>query len=987
MWRSFRVLRCAAPRRAALARLTATSAAAMNVFVTAGSRFPRRDCMHRIVRPLVLALPILIALVALAAREGRAQVVQLDYSHETLPNGLQVVVLEDHSCPIVAVQVWYHVGSKNEDPQRQGFAHMFEHMMFRGTDRLGPKGHMDLLRRVGGDCNAYTSFDQTVYINKVPSNQLELAFWLEAERMAFLKVDDESLHTERAVVEEERRLGLNRPYGTVLERVLPTVFRESPYRWSTIGQIPHLRKASIDELMRFWETYYVPNNAVLVIVGDVKADEVHALAEKYFGWIPRGEDPQRPAPEPEQSEPRSLTVTEPKGPLTLTGLIYRTVPMTHKDSAAIEVLAEVLGGGESSRLHLELVKNKETAIGAIAAPFELEQAGILGVGAAVKPFGEKDDVLAALRAQVEKIKAEPISEEELSKAKTQILKGHVASATTVESKAQLLGTYALLYKDLPRINRRADEVNAVTIADVQRVARTYLVDDRCTTAVVEPSFGEMLKNLLKSKQDEGAPTTKPAENRVAERRGSKAMAVRPAGFAAEPPLRELLSEFPQVPRVEKILANGLKVVVVPNDELPLVSMTLGIKFGAWTEDPAKPGAASMAASMITQGTENFTSDELAEELEENAITLGGGVGMDSGTVAANCMKDQSDRAVRLLAEVVRRPTFPQKDFNRTKEQLISSLSVSAQTPSYLADRELRQRVWGDHPYARAASGETADVRKLAPDDLKKWWMTYVRPDTTVLYIAGDITPQQGFELASKYFGDWKVDGPAPVPAPPETPQRQPTSITLLNKPGSVQSEIRVAQIGVTRAHPDFQTARVITQIFGGSFGSRLNESLRVQKGLTYGANGGFSASKFAGLFTISTFSKNESTSDAVRATVEEVRNLHSIPPTDEELALSKGFLVGSFAGDRETPQATIGDLWLIESNNLPNDYLQQALAGVSKAEIADVSRVAMSLVDPTKLTIVIVGDAKRVQDGLNGLAPTTVIDAPQGELSTTQPSK
>ena len=936
-----------------------------------------------------LCLPLCL-LVSLLAHVAGAQTVKFDYSEKTLENGLRVVVLEDHSTPVAAVQVWYHVGSKDEDPQRQGFAHMFEHMMFRGTDRLGPKAHMDILRQVGGAVNAYTSFDQTVYVNKVPSNQVEAVLWLEAERMAFLKVDDESFFTERAVVEEERRQGLNAPYGTVLERVLPTIFKTGAYRWSTIGQIPHLRKADIDELMRFWEAYYVPNNATLVVVGDVSADQVHAMAEKYFAWIPRGaDDVRRPTPEPEQTEPREINVAEPKGPMKLVGFAYRGVPMAHPDAPALDVLGEVLGGGESSRLNVDLVKEKEVAIAALGGGFALELDGIFGVGAAVAPFGDVEPALKALQEQIEKIKVQPITAEELAKAKQQLLKGQVAEAMTVESKARLLGTYAVLMKDLPRVNRRAQEIEAVTIEDVQRVAEKYLAENRRTKVVVEPSLGEMLKSLVKGKDDEGAPpATKPADNRVAQRHGPKAQARRPADFPAEAPLQPLLSEFPKVPREQKTLGNGLKVVVVPNSELPLVTMTLGLKYGAWTEDVTRPGAASLAAQMITQGTENYTSDELAKELETNAISLGGGVGMDNGTVNASCMKDQVDRATRLLAEVVRRPTFPQKDFKRLKDQTLSSLAVSTQTPSYLADRELRTRLYGDHPYARAVTGEPGDVKKVTTEDLRQWWTTYVRPDTCVLYVAGDVSPQRGFELAQKYLGDWTTSGKRPNPTPPLIPERRPTSIVLVNKPGTVQSEIRMGQIGITREDPDYQAARVLTQIFGGgAIGSRLNESLRVKKGLTYGAHGGFRPSKFAGTFEIGTFSKTETTADAVRATLEEVQNLQSQPATPEELNLSKGFLVGSFAGDRETPQATINDLWLIESHGLPSDYLQRALSGVSGTEIADVSRVALTLIDPSRMTIVVVGDAKRVQEGLGQLAPMTVVDAPKGEMSTTKPSK
>src|SRR5262249_5054652 len=263
-----------------------------------------------------------LALPALAAER------RYDFQKKVLPNGLTVVTLEDHSCPVVAVQVWYHVGSKDEDSNRQGFAHMFEHMMFRGTDALGPEEHFSYVRRTGGDCNAYTNFDNTTYINELPSNQLEMCLWLEAERMAFLKIDDESFFKERAVVEEERRLrSLNAPYGTVPEKLLASEFHKHPYHWTPIGSIPHLRAATIDELQAFWDKFYVPNNATLVIVGDIKHAEAQNLAEKCFGWIPKAPDPPRiTVKEPPQDQSRKLTIPEKKGPVPIVGYVYRAAP-------------------------------------------------------------------------------------------------------------------------------------------------------------------------------------------------------------------------------------------------------------------------------------------------------------------------------------------------------------------------------------------------------------------------------------------------------------------------------------------------------------------------------------------------------------------------------------------------------------------------------------------------------------------------------------
>ena len=270
-----------------------------------------------------------------------------DYRDLTLDNGLRVVTLEDHSCPIVAVHLWYHVGSKDERSERQGFAHMFEHMMFRGTDRLGKTDHFDFIRRTGGDCNAYTAFDQTVYIQTLPANQLELALWLEAERMGFLRIDQANFDTERKVVEEERRMGLNQPYGSLPEKALAEIFKVHPYGWSPIGKISHLRASAAQELRDFWTRYYVPNNATLVVVGDIKHEEVQQQAKKYFGWMPREAEPSRVAVrEPMPQQAREVTLAEDNAPAPIVALGWRTVPSPHDDAIPLELLGVILGQGD-----------------------------------------------------------------------------------------------------------------------------------------------------------------------------------------------------------------------------------------------------------------------------------------------------------------------------------------------------------------------------------------------------------------------------------------------------------------------------------------------------------------------------------------------------------------------------------------------------------------------------------------------------------------
>lgn len=927
-----------------------------------------------------IASSILVVVLSMVGQPGRADDSRrYDFRQHVLGNGLRVITLEDFTCPVVAVQVWYHVGSRDEDPQRQGFAHLFEHMMFRGTDRLGPKEHFELIRRTGGDCNAFTSFDQTVYVNRLPANQLELALWLEAERLVYLRIDQESFDTERKIVEEERRLGLNSPYGTVPERVLPELFRKHPYRWTPIGQIPHLRAASIDELASFWNRYYVPENATLVIVGAVEHQAAQALANQYFGWVPRGATAvTRPEKEPPQAEPRLFSVKEEKGPVPIVGYVYRTVPAGHPDVVAIEILMSVLGGGESSRLNRDLVKEQQICQAAMAMAFQLEDDGVAGAGAALMPWGNKEKVLAEIEKHLQRLQGEPISERELTKAKNQMLRDAVVASLTVENKANLLGQTALLDGSPERLNRRLEDIRAVTVADVQRAARTYLSPSRRNTVRIEPSLTGLLSGLLGGgkgpAEDEGAaPPAAATASRVAPRTGPKATAQRPETFAAKPPVRPLFDTITPVERSEQTLSNGLKVVAVPNHELPFVTLQLSLHYGAWADDPAKPGVVSMALSMLTQGTAKHSAIELAEELEFNAVALSGSAGNDAAAIHASCISDKLGLASQLLAEVVRQPTFPDKEFQVLKQQTVMGLMVNSREPSYLADRELRQRLYGSHPYARTATGEVADVRRIVPGDLAAWWKLYGRPDRAVLYVAGDVEPAQVFELARERFGGWTAEGSPSDPRLSAPPAIAGCQIYLIDRPGLVQSQIRAAHRSIDRHHADFHSAELLTQVFGGAFSSRLNESLRVQKGLTYGAHGGFQTERFGGSFQVSTFSKTPQTAETVRALIDEVRKIRSVPPTDSELSAARSYLVGSFVGNRETPQATVSEMWLIESSRLAPDYFERALQAYKRATAADLTRVANEHTDADRLTLVVVGDAKRVQADLEKIAPVTVV--------------
>lgn len=892
---------------------------------------------------------------------------RFDYRHIELANGLDVITLEDFSSPIVAVQLWYHVGSKDERPDRQGFAHMFEHMMFRGTDRLGPTDHFAFIRRVGGASNGYTSFDRTVYLETLPADQLELALWLEAERMTFLKIDQDAFDIERKVVEEERRMRLNSPYGTLYEKVLAEVFKVHPYRWTPIGKIAHLRATSVSELRDFWKRYYVPSNATLIIVGAVTHAEAQRQAKQYFGWIPRYDEPPRvTVREPEAKGSRSITIKQANAPAPAVAAVYRTVPISHDDSIVLDLLAEILGGGNSSRLYRELVAQKQLAVGAYGGMWSLEQDGVFGLGAMLSPLGgDPKAVHQIIAAHVDRVREEPVSAGELMKAKNQLLRDVVTQNLHIESKARMLGNAAVEIGDVSYVNRQIEDIRKVTAEDIRRVANKYLAADRALKVDVERN----LLGMIMGKKKKEPPVTAAREKSAPP--PGRADGVRSKDFPDKPPFRKFSAAKITPHYSRQTLDNGLKVLVVPNHEVPFITVQLGLLAGAWTEE--KPGTASMTLKMLAKGTSKHTEGQLAEALETYAISLSGNGGMDTSAVSVGCLTEHIGRAMDLLGEVVLLPTFPADEFEKLRKQVRTSLAVSSAKPEYVAEKEFRQRLYGQHPYSRTATGELKDVDALAIDDLKAWWQEYARPDMAVLIIAGDIEPNEAFASAEQTFGKWHRPSARPQTLLPKLAESGKTHIYLVDRPGSIQSQIRIGQRAITRHDEGYFVSRLVSSYFGWGFDSRLNETIRVAKGLTYSVWGSYIAQRFAGEFKIGTFSKTESTADTVRAVLDEIERLKAEGPSEKELDTNRSYILGSFVRKRETPQQIAGDLWLIESQGLSADYLERLLAGIADAKAADCQRLVRRTLRPESLVIVVVGEADKLKDQLKKIGPVTVV--------------
>jgi zinc protease len=901
-----------------------------------------------------------------------------DYRAGQLENGLNIITLQDFSCPIVSVQLWYSVGSKDERPDRTGFAHMFEHMMFKGTDLLEPKDHFNLIRLVGGTNNGYTSFDKTVYLETLPANQLELALWLEAERMAFLDISGENFKTERQVVEEELRMRHNEPYGTVMKKVAGEIFTEHPYRWMPIGDITHLRNTTVTELKAFWDRYYTPSNATLVVVGAVEHKQALELAEKYFGWIPKYPEPDTETEKiSDNTKPHEIIIENEKAPTGLVGQLWKTIPHGHPDEIPLDMLSIILGKGKSSRLYRSLVAEKMTAVNAMATTYNLKDYGIFLAGAALSPNSDNyERIHKELETHIETIKKTGPTDKELTKARNQMLSDVVKSNLTIDSKASTLATAAVVQGDISKVNQKIGMIKSVTIEGIKSIANKYLAPEQAFKITVKQN------NTNVSKENE---YPEPLVYDGPDPKIGRGDLKRPADYPRKPPVKEV-TPFDITPKIERAeLLNGLEIITVPNHEVPFVTAMIGFDAGAWTE--SKPGTASMTMRMLTKGTEKYTEEQLSEILDTYAIELNGSADMDNASIHCSFLTDQTDRAIELLAQAALAPSFEKVELEKLRQQTLTSLTVALQEPDYLAEKHLKKVLYDPtNPYSRTVEGEIDDVKALTTEDLKNWWSLQIkaRPDSAVLIFAGDIRHDLALELAREHFSKWQNIS-TQVPTKPETAKAlDHTHIYLYDRPGSIQSQIRIAQPAITRHdQPEYFTSRLVSNYFGWSFNSRLNKSIRVDKGLTYFVNGSYIANRFDGIFKVDTFTKPETTAKTVQSLLEEIQKLKTMPPTPEELEDGKQYITGSFIRNRETPQQTARDLWLIESQNLSNDYLDRLLAEIASTTETDCTNLIRKTIDPDKMAIVVVGDAKIIKDKLEEIAPVTIItDQPCAEEKT-----
>ncbi|HTG38749.1 pitrilysin family protein [Sphingomonas sp.] len=892
----------------------------------------------------------------------------IGFTERTLANGLRVYAIRDPNTANVSVQVWYDVGSKDDPAGRSGFAHMFEHLMFKGTRNLVDEQLDRLTEDVGGYNNASTNDDYTNYFEVVPANHLQRLLFAEADRMASLVVDPKTFASERDVVKEELRSRvLAQPYGKLFYVYRPmSAYRVHPYARPGIGSIEDLDAATIEDIRAFHSTYYRPDNAVLVVAGNFDPAQLDQWVDQYFAPIKR---PARPIPrvtvsEPEPQGPRRFKVYEPNTPLPAVLVNYPLPPAGSADEPALTVLDTVLAGGDNSRLYQSLVYRDQLAAQA-ASFYEAKQGvGLFSVYSIMAGGKTSAEGEAAIAREIARFRDELVTDAELTEAKNELLTDALQSRETAEGKAFQVAQGLIVENDPRAADKRLAAIAGVTAADVQRVARQYLTPARASTVLYDAAesapAGQAGDRIAVASTVRVAPLT-PPPGIVIHQQASAGERILPPepGPAIRPTL-------PQP--VETRLANGMRVIVVDRPELPLVSAQLVVEGGAALDPAGKSGLAEMAASLLTKGTTTRSATQIAQAVESLGGSIASDADWDGAGVSLSVKSDQLSPAMEILADVARNPAFAAEELDRARAQAIDGLTVQLKDPAALSQLVAARAVFGAHPYGAVEGGTPASLKALTPADLPAAYRATWRPDRAALVLVGDVRVDQARALAEKLFGDWRVSGTA-APAARLGAALPAPRVVVVDLPGAGQAGVVVARSGLSRGDAQFYAGQVANATLGVGFTSRLNQEIRIRRGLAYGARSSLDARRGVGPFTAATQTKNPSAPEVVAIIAAEMQRLGREAAPESELATRKAVLIGGFGRAIETNSGVadlIGD-YVVEQVGV--DELARYIPSVEGVDPAAVRAAAARLFDTAGASIVVVGDANAFVEPLRATYP------------------
>jgi len=925
----------------------------------------------RILAKVVLIFAVLIAGASAqtTAQSPGRKLPTIPFEKYKLKNGLEVILSDDRTLPLVSVNLWYHVGPANERPGRTGFAHLFEHMMFEGSQHVGGKAHFAYLEGAGAtDINGTTNFDRTNYYETIPSNQLELALWLESDRMGYLvgTLDIEKLANQRDVVRNERRQSTeNTPYGLAEEGLFHQLFPKGhPYYPAVIGSHADVEAAKLEDVREFFRQYYTPNNATLAIVGDFDKTKIKALVEKYFGSIPAGpEVPKITATTPAiTSERRAVVTDQVELPRVYMGWI--TPPVFQKGDAESNLFSQILGGGKSSRLYKSLVYEKQIAQDVSTSTEETRLGSIFELIVTAKPEVRPEDLEKAIDAELAKLQAEGPSAAEVERARnvteTALVRGLERTngvANRLNYYNQFLGNPDYFSKDLARFD-------AVTPAEIKQTAQTIFKKDARAVVYAVPGK-KVIDDVSKTSDEENKKQAKEA--------GESKIAMADEPWRAKAPTPGPVPKF-SLPVPEKAqLANGLTIYLVERHNLPLMAATLYTISGSELNPLDKPGLSGFTADMLTEGTAARSALKFAEDTDQIGATIATQAGYSSASVSLSALSWNAGGGFDLLSDATLHPAFDAKEVERIRNQRVTAVLQENDEPFSLALRTANHVLFPNSPYGFSVLGTEASNKAIKREDLTAFWKRGYVPSNAVLAIAGDLNLAQAKELATKYFGAWS--GNATSSQALVTPSAPAKSVALVDKPGAPQTALLLSSLGASRSTPDYVPLEVMNTALGGLFSSRINMNLREEHGYTYGAQSFFQYRRGVGPFFAGGAIRTDATAPATQELFKEVTRIREEELKPEELQKAKDSfsktLVGLFETTRETA-STIGQQFVF---GLPVEYYRDLPAQIDKVTGADALRAAKQYLHPEATIVVGVGDRAKIEPALKqiNVGPINVV--------------
>jgi zinc protease len=898
---------------------------------------------------------------------GTADIPRLQFEKYTLPNGLDVILSQNRRLPMVAVNLWYHVGPANEEPGRTGFAHLFEHMMFQGSKHVPPDGHFQLLEKAGATgLNGTTDYDRTNYFETVPANQLELALWLESDRMGYLleKVDQTALSNQQDVVRNERRQSVeNQPYGLAEEAIVQTLFPKGhPYFGNVIGSHQDIQSVKLDDVNRFFRQYYAPNNASIAIVGDFDAAQTKGLVEKYFGSLRRG-----PAVPPISADTPRITserrvVVPSRVELPRVYMTWLTPPIFKSGDADAEIAGTILGAGRSSRLYKKLVYEKQIAQTVSAFQNSLVLGSMFQIEATARPGHTAEELERAIDEELAALRAQAPSVREIEQARNTIetaIIGGLERLGGFGGVADRLNTYNHYLRTPDYLDKDIQRYRSVTPATLLAFAREQLTTN--TRVVVHAIPGQ---------PQTASQTPAPAAGAASE--GESGQSIN----ADEPWRTEIPKPGPARPLqlaapASAVLPNGLTLILSERRGLPIVAASLVIKTGSDANPVERPGLANFVAAMLDEGTATRSALQIADEVAQLGASLTTNSSMDATTISARSLSTNFAATLGLVADVTLKPSFPAEEVDRQRASRLGQLVQMRDSPAQVAAQVMGVVLYGPkHPYGFTELGTEASMKAVARDEMMAFWRQHFIPNNAALIVAGDISMGDLRALAEKAFASWQR-GTAVRPAL-GTPETTRARVVIVDKPGAPQTQIRVASIGAARSSPDFRALQVMNNALGGLFSSRINMNLREEHGYTYGASSQFIFRRSAGPFVVAGGIRTDVTAPAVTEIFKELTGMLEKPMMSEELLKSKEALANSIPGAFETSVNTVNSFSNIFIYDLGLDYYTRYAQEVNAVTAEQALAVARRYIVPDRLVVIAVGDRNAIEGELRKLNLGTV---------------